>query len=239
MKKKTFLLIASVAIILHVGIMGYMIINREITLAKGARFSFKTAPVDPHDVFRGKYVRVDIEGDGPFTNIVEFKRGQKLYVLLDVDADGIASMTDVFINPPKSAPYIKMKCHRCWEEQVKTGIVKTNFLYYCQQKKGGRWSWRSESDVAKHNYTYTKVRTNTVDKFKYTGKYVTTVKVPFDRYYMDEKLAPKAEQAYRDNSRQGKQDAILNVRVRSGNALIESLEVGGVPIRDLASGDHK
>ena len=164
---------------------------------------------------------------------VEFKRGQKLYAPLSVDADDIASMTDVFVKPPKNDPYIKVKCHRCWENRIKTGVVETNFMYYCQQKNGKNWRWRSESEVAKHNYTYTKVRTNTVDKYKYTGKYVTSIEVPFDRYYMDEKLAPQAELAYQRNSRRGKQDTVLNIRVHNGYALIESLEIGGIPICDL------
>ena len=234
MKTKKFLIVATAAFILHAGILGYMIIKREITLRKGDQFSFKTAPVDPYDAFRGKFVRVDIQGDGPFTNKVEYKRGQKLYAPLSVDDDGIASMTDLLIKPPKDAPFIKVKCRRCREDQVKTGVVKTNFMYYCQQEKGKHWQWRSENDVANHNYTYTKVRTNTVDKYKYTGKYVTELEVPFDRYYMDEKLAPKADRAYRNNSRRDKQDAVLKLRVRNGYALIESLEVGGVPIRDYA-----
>ncbi|MDA3925227.1 MAG: GDYXXLXY domain-containing protein [Kiritimatiellae bacterium] len=234
MKTQSFLIVATSAFILHAGIMAYMIIKREITLDKGERFSFKTAPVDPHDAFRGKFVRVDIDGDGPFTNKVEYKRGQKLYAPLGVDADGLAVMTDILIKPPKDDPYIKVKCSRCYEDRVKTGVVDTNFMYYCQQKNDKYRRWRSEKDVARYNLTYDKVRTNTVDKYKYTGKYVTKIEVPFDRYYMDEKLAPRAEQAYRDNSRRGKQDAVLNVRVRNGYALIESLEVGGVPIRDLA-----
>jgi len=234
MKKKTFLIVASAAFVLHAGILASMIIKREIILNKGERFSFKTAPVDPHDAFRGKYVRVDIEGDGPFTNRVEFRRGQKLYAPLKVDAAGIAAMTELLTQPPEDGPYIKVKCSRCNEQQVKSGVVKTNFMYYCQQKNGGSWRWHSSEDVSRLDLQYTEVKTNTVDQFKYTGSYITSIEVPFDRYYMDEKLAPQAEQAYRRNSRRGRQDAVLNVRVRKGYALIESLEIDGQSIRDLA-----
>lgn len=235
MKKQTFLIVATAAFALHAGVLAYMIIKREITLEKGERFSFKTQPIDPHDAFRGKYVMVDIAGDGPFTNKTEFHRGQKLYAPLSVNADGIASMSDLLVKPPKDEPYMKVKCNWCNEQQVKSGVVITNFTYCC--KVGRNWRWRSERDKNKHDYEYTKVRTNTVDKYKYTGMYVTTIKVPFDRYYMDEKLAPKAERVYWDNSRRGAQDAILNVRIRNGYALVESLEVGGKSIRDLAIGE--
>ena len=239
MKKNTFILVASGAFLLHAGIMGYMIIKREITLDKGERFRFRTAPVDPYDAFRGKFVSVNVDGDGPFTNKVEYRRGQKLYAPLRVDADGIAVMTDLLLKPPKDAPYIKVKCHRCYEDRVKTGVVETNFMYWCQQKDGKHWRWRSESDVARNDFTYTKVRTNTVDEYKLTGKYVTEIQLPFDRYYLDEKLAPQAERAYRQRSSRGRQDAVLNVRVRNGYALIESLEVGGVSLHDLAKGGDK
>jgi uncharacterized membrane-anchored protein len=234
MKKQMFLIVATAAFALHAGVLAYMIIKREVTLSAGERFSFRTQPIDPHDVFRGKYVRVDISGDGPYTNKTEFKRGQKLYAPLKVDTDGIASLADLLVKPPKDEPYMKVKCNWCSEQQVKSGVVLTNFTYYC--KVGKTWRWRTESDWLKHDYEYTKIQTNTVEKYKYTGMYITTITVPFDRYYMDEKLAPKAEQVYRDTSRSGRQDAILNVRVRNGYALIESLEVGGKSIRDLAIG---
>ena len=33
-----------------------MIIKRESVLKNGGQFKFKTAPVDPYDAFRGRYV---------------------------------------------------------------------------------------------------------------------------------------------------------------------------------------
>jgi len=60
------------------------------------------------------------------------------------------------------------------------------------------------------------------------------VTVPFDRYYMNEKLAPEAERVYREHSRRGKkQDAHMTVRVRRGFAVLEELYVADVPIVDF------
>ncbi|MGM0453375.1 MAG: GDYXXLXY domain-containing protein [Thermodesulfobacteriota bacterium] len=53
---------------------------------------------------------------------------------------------------------------------------------------------------------------------------------PFDRYYMNEALAPAAEQAYRRHSRRQKQDAWIAVRIRDGFAVIEELYIGDRPI---------
>ena len=58
--------------------------------------------------------------------------------------------------------------------------------------------------------------------------------LPFDRYYMEESDAPAAEKAYREHSRQGgERDAYVIVRVRKGQAVIEDLYVGGMPIREF------
>jgi uncharacterized membrane-anchored protein len=194
--------------------MAYMIVQREITLSQGDRYKFKVAPVDPHDVFRGRYVTVDIEGDGPFVTDTRLHRGMNLYPSLVVDKSGIASLTNPAVKPPKDAPYMKVKCSYCNVAMRESGIVTTNFY--------------KQADGV--------VKTNTYPKMVATGKYKTSVELPFDRYYIDEKLAPKAEQVYNDSRRsgEGKQDAALFVRVYKGRALIETLEIGGVSIRDLA-----
>ena len=59
------------------------------------------------------------------------------------------------------------------------------------------------------------------------------LKLPLDRFYMSERLAPEAERAYREHSRQGAQDAWLRVRVWRGRAAIEDLYIGDRPIRDV------
>ncbi len=234
MKTKNLLMLATIAFALQASVMAYMIVKRAITLEKGERFRFRTAPVDPHDAFRGKYLRVEIEGNGPFTNKIQYHRGQQLYTPLSVSAEGIASMESIQLKPPLDLPYIGVKCERCNEQRVKTGAVTTNLMYYCHPRKGGRAYWYNAEDFKRNNLTYTKIRTNTVDRYKYTGMYITRIKVPFDRYYMDEDLAAKAEQVFHDQSRHSHQDAILNVRVRNGYALIESLAIGGRSLRDLA-----
>ena len=55
--------------------------------------------------------------------------------------------------------------------------------------------------------------------------------LPFDRYYMEESLAPEAERAYRDLA-VGKQ-AWVEVRVRDGHAVLEELYLDDRPVRDV------
>jgi hypothetical protein len=59
------------------------------------------------------------------------------------------------------------------------------------------------------------------------------LEIPFNRYYMDEKLAPAAEAAYREHSTREVQDVYVTVRVKDGNAALEELYIEGIPIREF------
>jgi len=61
----------------------------------------------------------------------------------------------------------------------------------------------------------------------------TYLAFPFDRYYLEEKAAPQAEEAYRNASRRGHEDAWVTVRVHDGYAAIEELYIDGKPIREF------
>ena len=65
-----------------------------------------------------------------------------------------------------------------------------------------------------------------------SGEERAWVRLPFDRYYMEESAAPEAERAYRDRSDLDSADAWVNVRVRAGHAVLEELYLGGLPVRE-------
>lgn len=56
------------------------------------------------------------------------------------------------------------------------------------------------------------------------------VRFPFDKLWVAEKIAPQAEQAYRENSRRGKENAYVTVRVRNGDAALEQLYIDNQPL---------
>ena len=55
------------------------------------------------------------------------------------------------------------------------------------------------------------------------------VELPFNRYYMDENLAPDAEAAYRERALDPGQTWIA-LRVLGGRGVIEELYLGGKPV---------
>jgi uncharacterized membrane-anchored protein len=73
-------------------------------------------------------------------------------------------------------------------------------------------------------------RSSDRSKRKYEGFFI---KMPFDRYYMDEAKAPRAERMVRDAARST--NCWVNVRILNGKAAIEDVMVEGQSIRELAA----
>ena len=87
-----------------------MIIKRESVLKNGGQFKFKTAPVDPYDAFRGRYVALKIEDNYvPAIKETKLSRGQTVYALINVDSQGFAKFTTVTTVRPSDKPYIQTR----------------------------------------------------------------------------------------------------------------------------------
>ena len=68
------------------------------------------------------------------------------------------------------------------------------------------------------------------------GQATVPLAFPFDRYYMEESIAPEAERVYRQANRSGNKPTYISVRIRSGFGVIEELYIEDVPVLDyLAS----
>lgn len=87
-----------------------MISKRELTLREGTLFKFRTAPVDPYDAFRGRYVALQLEAAHcTATNAASFQNGQAVYALLENDADGFARVLQVVADHPAKGEFIKTR----------------------------------------------------------------------------------------------------------------------------------
>jgi uncharacterized membrane-anchored protein len=78
-----------------------MISEQEDILKTGQAFKFKTAPVDPNDPFRGKYITLNfdhnvfkIRGSHPFTN------GDEVFVHVEENQDGFMEIVNLYSEPP-------------------------------------------------------------------------------------------------------------------------------------------
>jgi uncharacterized membrane-anchored protein len=82
-------------------------------------------------------------------------------------------------------------------------------------------------------------RTPTPDSFAVTVQWVADQEIhltfPFDRYYLEEKQAPRAEEAYRANNRRNDKNqhsTYVTVRVLNGHAALENLYLDDLSIHD-------
>lgn len=112
MKNKYILLIAFIFVAAaQIYIPASMIFDSEDILSTGKAYKFKTAPVDPNDPFRGKYITLyfeqnvfKVKGD------TKFMRGEDIFVLLHENEDGFAEMEDLSLEVPVGTiDYVKAK----------------------------------------------------------------------------------------------------------------------------------
>jgi uncharacterized membrane-anchored protein len=85
-----------------------LIWKREQTLGRGSVWKFRTAPVDPVDVFRGRYValRFDVETQeiSPPPNA---SYSDKVFVTLKANAEGFAEIDQLFATKPAGDDFIE------------------------------------------------------------------------------------------------------------------------------------
>ena len=92
---------------------GSLIWKSERILAEGKPFRFRTRPVDPADLFRGRYVAIGVERDTVDLDRIpaegEFRRGSVLYASLAVDASGFAYPAALTPAPPLGTDAIRVR----------------------------------------------------------------------------------------------------------------------------------
>jgi len=122
MKKKQILI--GLAIAFQIGVVATMAISREWVLANGTPYTFQTAPIDPRDIFRGDYVRLNyLFSVLPVERIDEaiiehgLRKGQKVYLSLVLDPNGIAQGKRLYLSPPKAGPYLLGRSQQVWPYQ--------------------------------------------------------------------------------------------------------------------------
>ncbi len=159
---------------------GSLIWKREQTLRRGSVWKLRTAPVDPVDAFRGRYIALEFEIEThEIAAALEVDYGTPVFVTLRTDAEGFGEIDQVTTTPPAGDDYIAARLN---------------------------------------------------------GKRVS---LPFDKYWVTERDAPAAEEAYRAQSRRDKRNAFVTVRVFRGDAAMEQLYLDGQPLGEYLRANAK
>ncbi len=110
-----------------------MIAGREMTLRHGRQYRFRTAPVDPYDPFRGRFVALNLEAaSAPLPKERKFNYEQQVLVRLAVDEAGFAYCRDIVLEPPAEGAYLTARVQSWDKERVRLQLPFDR--YYAEEE---------------------------------------------------------------------------------------------------------
>lgn len=115
-----------------------MIMDREDVLSNGIPFKFQTAPVDPNDIFRGKYIMLSFKENSYVVDSSSSWDGvQAVYVTVANDEQGFAKLTGIYKTLPKnSSNYFKANVAYISTDSITKVFVKFPFdRFYMEESK--------------------------------------------------------------------------------------------------------
>lgn len=139
MNSKKILLTAFILVaIVQLAIPGKMIWDREKILETGKEFKFETAPVDPSDPFRGKYIVLDYkENSFDIESTKEWIDGENVYVILKTNPKGFAKIASVSSEKPTDdLDFVKAKVDYVFNGSSKKLYISYPFdRFYMEESK--------------------------------------------------------------------------------------------------------
>jgi uncharacterized membrane-anchored protein len=167
------------------------IFRHERVLQKGRAFRFRTAPVDPYDAFRGRFVALQFENlQGTLPAGMSYAHEKDVQAVIGEDEQGFAVVRALSEKPPAGmTDYVTMEI-----------------------------GWQSYED-----------RSNRVVRLT----------PPFSQFFMNEKLAPAAEETYRRMNRSGTSNVWAVVRVLNGKGVLEQLMFDGKPAAEYLTNKER
>lgn len=139
-------LLLTLALAFQLLVPAWMAADREMIVRNGERIHLRTAPIDPRDIFRGDYVRLDYEvstlgGHQLSEDLTErsLPKHQVIFTRLAVGSGGLANATSASLNKPESGPFLRGRTQQAWTAGKGYGALRVNYgieKYFVQQGKG-------------------------------------------------------------------------------------------------------
>jgi uncharacterized membrane-anchored protein len=121
--------------VIQLAVPAFMIVRREHALTAGRAFKFKTAPVDPYDAYRGRYVALRFEAATVkgISLPAGVGHGARVYALLGEDEKGFARVTALSMTKPPGGSYLRGRVQYPEPDQV---LLEFPFdRYYMEETK--------------------------------------------------------------------------------------------------------
>lgn len=110
MREHTRLLLFIAAAILQLAAPLYMAWHWENILQTGETFYWQTAPVDPYDTFKGRYMDLRFQQAAvPRPDHTDWYYGQTAYASIDRDSQNHAYISDISRSVPPHTAYLQVK----------------------------------------------------------------------------------------------------------------------------------
>lgn len=146
-----------------------MIMDRENILAQGKEFKFKTAPIDPNDPFRGKYLSLFYNDNTiKIANVDDWQSGENVYVSLGTDDEGYAFMKAVSKEKPSDQnDYLSVSVAYVSYDSIPALTINYPFdRFYMEESKAKEAEYvQREASLDSNQVSYALVRIQ-------NGKYV-------------------------------------------------------------------
>lgn len=140
MKRLNLIAIGFIVVVLaQIAVPAFMIARHEHTLRSGERFLFQCAPIDPVDVFRGRYVALTFAQDTADGGNLDFTSNGNAFAEVIVADDGYARLGRLFKAPPASGTFLRVKVawwHRVDPESGNGNLVRVSLpfnRYYMEE----------------------------------------------------------------------------------------------------------
>ncbi len=106
----------------------WMIVSHEEILRTGEVFKFRTAPVNPYDAFRGRYVWLRIDHDSlPVPSGVQWTRGQEVFATIETDTDGFSRLGELRATRPDAGPYLTVRINQIYGQTAYLHVPLDHF----------------------------------------------------------------------------------------------------------------
>jgi len=135
--KKIIILAFILVALVQIYVPAKVILDRAIVLSSGKEFKFKTAPIDPSDPFRGKYITLNFNENTIETQKKEgWVNGETINVLLETDDKGFAKIKSVSKSKPVSnQDFLKAKVRFVTYDGSKLTIDFPFDRFYMEESK--------------------------------------------------------------------------------------------------------
>jgi uncharacterized membrane-anchored protein len=113
-RNKIILLVFTFVILAQLAVPAMMIIERENVLNSGKEYKFRSAPRDPYDPFRGKYITMSyVSNETKVLATQKWEIGETVYVQFTEDVDGYAIIKSASKSAPENtSDYLKTTVQR-------------------------------------------------------------------------------------------------------------------------------